>query len=58
MSAPHTTRRVTGRLKLRDRRAGPVWYADTRVPGRSPEQTMRRLAPAHVGGPRTPSRTC
>jgi integrase len=46
------TARVTGRLKLRERREGPVWYTDTRVPGRTPEQTMRRLAPAHLGGGR------
>jgi len=50
MNTPQTTRRVTGRLKIRDRRDGPVWYADTRVPGRTPEQTMRRLAAAHVAG--------
>jgi integrase len=50
MSTTDATRRVTGRLKLRERRDGPVWYADTRVPGRTPEQTMRRLAAAHVGG--------
>jgi hypothetical protein len=42
-----TVRRVTGHLKLIERRDGPVWYAKTRVPGRSPEQTTRRLAPAH-----------
>lgn len=44
------TRRVTGHLKLIDRAAGPVWYVKTRVPGRTPEQTTRKLAPAHVGG--------
>ena len=42
-------RRVTGHLKLLERRGGPVWYAKTRVPGRDPEQTTRRLAPAHLG---------
>lgn len=42
--------RVTGHLKLIDRREGPVWFVKTRVPGRVPEQTTRRLAPAHVGG--------
>ena len=42
--------RVTGHLKLIERRDGPVWYAKTRVPGRSPEQTTRRLAPAHLTG--------
>jgi integrase len=50
MSTAKANPRVTGRLKLRERREGPVWYADTRVPGRTPEQTMRRLSPAHVGG--------
>lgn len=50
MSSPHATGRVTGRLKLRKLAIGHVWYAATRVPGRSPEDTMRRLAPAHVGG--------
>ena len=52
MSTAKPTARVTGRLKLRERREGPVWYTDTRVPGRTPEQTMRRLSPAHVGGGR------
>ncbi len=46
------SKRVTGHLKLLDRRGGPVWYAKTRVPGRTPEQTTRRLAPAHLGGGR------
>jgi integrase len=50
MSATHTTRRVTGHLLRRDLRDGPAWYAKTRVPGRTPEQTTRRLAAAHVGG--------
>lgn len=50
MSTAQTTRRVTGHIKLVERRAGPVWYAKTRVPGRTPEQTTRRLAPAHLGG--------
>lgn len=45
-----STRRVTGHLKLIERREGPVWYAKTRVPGRVPEQTTRRLAPAHLAG--------
>lgn len=55
MSTTHATGRVTGRLKRRTLREGPVWYADTRVPGRVPEQTMRRLAPAHGGaGSRAP----
>src|SRR5689334_13508861 len=42
--------RVTGHLKLVQRKTGPVWYAKTRVPGRTPEQTTRRLAPAHLSG--------
>jgi len=42
--------RVTGHLRLVERREGPVWYAKTRVPSRTPEETMRRLAPAHLGG--------
>ena len=52
MAAPNPTgaARVTGHLKLIDRREAPVWYVKTRVPGRTPEQTTRRLAPAHVGG--------
>lgn len=50
MSTAQTTRRVTGRLKLRQLRTGPVWYLASRVPGRTPEDTMRRLAPAHLGG--------
>lgn len=36
--------RVTGRLRLLQRREGPVWYVKTRVPGRKPEDTMRRQA--------------
>jgi integrase len=44
------TPRVTGHLKMLERGEGPVWYVKTRVPGRTPEQTTRRLAPAHVGG--------
>src|SRR3954451_20919880 len=47
-----STQRVTGHLKLVQRREGPVWYVKTRVPGRTPEQTTRRLAPAHIGGGR------
>jgi len=53
MATPNPTgpaARVTGHLKLLERREGPVWYVKTRVPGRTPEQTTRRLAPAHVGG--------
>jgi integrase len=48
-------RRVTGHLKLVRRREGPVWYVKTRVPGRTPMQTTRRLAPAHEGGGKPPS---
>lgn len=44
--------RATGHLKLIGRREGQVWYIKTRVPGRMPQQTTRRLAPAHVGGGR------
>ncbi len=50
MNSTHRTPRVTGHLKLIERREGPVWHVKTRVPGRDPEQTTRRLAPAHVGG--------
>lgn len=47
--------RVTGHLKLIERRNGAVWFAKTRVPGRVPVQTTRRLGPAHLAGgkPRT-----
>lgn len=45
-----TAHRVTGHLKLIERREGPVWYVKTRVPGRTPEQTTHRLAPAHLTG--------
>ena len=44
--------RVTGHLKLINGKRGAVWYAKTRVPGRDPEQTMRKLGPAHLGGGR------
>ena len=47
--------RVTGHLKLVERGVGPVWYAKTRVPGRDPEQTTRRLAPAHLTGGECPA---
>ena len=46
--------RVTGHLKLIERRDGPVWFVKTRVPGRKPEQTTRRLAPAHLAGGKPP----
>ena len=52
---PDRTARVTGHLKLIERREGPVWYAKTRVPGRTPEQTTRRLAPAHLTGGKPPA---
>src|SRR4051794_14850913 len=47
--------RPTGHLKLIERRDGPVWYVKTRVPGRTPEQTTRRLAPAHLSGGKPPA---
>ncbi len=47
-------KRVSGHLLKRELREGMVWYVKTRVPGRVPEQTTRRLAPAHVGGGRPP----
>lgn len=47
-----TARRVTGHLRLRTLKDGPAWYASTRVPGRTPEETMRKLAPAHLTGGR------
>jgi integrase len=50
MATTHRKPRVTGSLRLIDRRDGPVWYARTRVPGRDPEDTVRRLAAAHLGG--------
>jgi integrase len=50
MGPSESVKRVTGHLKLVERREGPVWYAKTRVPGRRPEQTTRRLGPAHLGG--------
>ena len=57
MSTAHAIRRVTGHLRLRERSSGPVWYAKTRVPGRTPEETTRRLAPAHTSGGK-PRRGC
>ena len=50
-----SAKRVTGHLKLIERREGPVWYAKTRVPGRTPEQTTKRLAPAHLTGGKPPA---
>jgi integrase len=56
MSTPQPSAgRVTGHLKLFERDYGPVWYAKTRVPGRTPEQTTRRLAPAHLTGGKPPA---
>jgi hypothetical protein len=40
-----SAQRVTGHLKTIDREGGTVYYAKTRVPGRVPEQTTRRLGP-------------
>ncbi len=50
-----TSERVTGHLKLIERQEGPVWFTKTRVPGRTPEQTTRRLAPAHLAGGKPPA---
>lgn len=47
--------RVTGNLQLRNLKSGPAWYAQTRVPGRDPEQTTRKLARAHLGGGKPPA---
>jgi len=44
------TGRVSGHLKLIERKSGLIWYVKTRVPGRTPEQTTTFLAPAHVSG--------
>jgi len=49
-----SARRVTGHLKKTRRHEGVVWYVKTRVPGRVPEQTTRRLAPAHLSGGKPP----
>jgi integrase len=49
------TGRVSGHLKLIERKSGPVWYVKTRVPGRTPEQTTTFLAPAHVSGGKPPA---
>jgi integrase len=55
MDTRNRSARVTGHLTLKERKSGPVWYAKTRVPGRLPEQTERRLAPAHLGGGKPPA---
>jgi integrase len=47
--------RATGHLQLRKRKHGPVWYVQSRVPGRTPEQTTHRLAPAHLAGGQPPA---
>ena len=49
------TGRVSGHLKLIERKSGPIWYVKTRVPGRTPEQTTTFLAPAHVSGGKPPA---
>lgn len=54
MSTSESTR-VSGHLKLVQRNSGPVWYVKTRVPGRTPEQTHRKLAAAHLGGGKPPA---
>lgn len=54
MESRETAKRVTGHLKLVQRREGPVWCVKTRVPGRRPVQTTRRLAPAHLRGGKPP----
>lgn len=46
--------RVTGHLYTKDTREGPVWYIRSRVPERKPEETRRRLAPAHLGPGKPP----
>jgi integrase len=53
-STPH---RATGHLKIIKRQEGPVWYCKTRVPGRTPCQTTRRLGPAHLSGGKPPAGT-
>ncbi len=50
MAARTTPKRVSGHLQLRALREGNVWFVKTRVPGREPEQTTHRLAPAHLKG--------
>ena len=49
------TGRVSGHLKLIERKSGPIWYVKTRVPGRTPEQTTTFLAAAHVSGGKPPA---
>ena len=49
------TGRVSGHLKLIERKSGPIWYVKTRVPGRTPEQTTTFLALAHVSGGKPPA---
>jgi hypothetical protein len=46
--------RVSSHLKLAERTSGPVYYIKSRVPGRTPEQTTRRLGPVWKGGGRPP----
>ncbi len=49
------TQRVTAHLKLEERREGPVWLIKSRVPGRKPQQTTRRLGPAWLRGGAPPA---
>jgi hypothetical protein len=46
--------RGSGHLKIVQRTAGPVFYIKSRVPGRTPEQTTRRLGPVWKGSGRPP----
>jgi integrase len=55
MPAKPGSERATGHLKIIKRAEGPVWYVKTRVPGRTPPQTTRRLAPAHLSGGKPPA---
>ena len=49
-----TDQRVSGHLKIVERTSGRVYYIKSRVPGRRPEQTTRRLGPVWTGGGRPP----
>jgi integrase len=49
------TQRVTGHLKVVQRREGPVFYIRSRVPGREPVQTTERLGPRWTGKGRPPA---
>ncbi len=50
-----TAQRVSGHLQLRRLASGPAWFVKSRVPGRTPEQTTRRLGPAHLAGGKPPA---